>query len=99
MRNIPALYSSLIISHSSSEPGPDRLARRGQRRQVAEIAIALAHAVEVRAGRGEQPVFVCALRPVAVLVGGVAAGDDFDADAAQVAKRAEELRALGFVEL
>ena len=73
---------------------PDRLEVRRQRRQPAEVDVALLRPVEVRAPRGEQIELAREARELDVLVGRVAAGHDLDALAARRLELVEELPEL-----
>src|SRR5262249_35302858 len=78
---------------------PDRREVFGERRQRAEVGVALARAVVVRAARGEEAELAREARVLQGLIGSVAAGDDLDAGAAAALEGGEELAHLALVEL
>jgi hypothetical protein len=75
-------YSSFNIHHSSLKRLPDRLAARRQRRQIAQLTVAVGQPVKIGAYRSQQAVLPGALGPKAVLIGRMASSNHFDTDAA-----------------
>src|SRR5690606_21109470 len=69
---------------------PDGFEPRRQRWHAAQVDLALAGAVEIGTAGGQEAVMAGHLRVFGVLVGCVAAGDDLDGLAAQVAELFEQ---------